>query len=175
MQKNRESKAKFIAFISLFIPFYFKVISYLVLLNLCLFGYFVLGCNTSSKLGSLPTWAYCCVIVPSGISCVIGIEISSHKRWVKLTRRLYLCSCETTTIECVENHMMYNCLWLILYDVKPVKFHVISSVIIYMLLLFIHICLSPLQVPCRLESLWVEMIHTRTDFRIGKNRYGLKW
>ena len=34
MQKNRESKAKVIAFISLFIPFYFKVISYLVVLEI---------------------------------------------------------------------------------------------------------------------------------------------
>ena len=32
-----------------------------------------------------------------------------------------------------------------------------------------------LQVPFWLESLWVEMIYTRTDFGIRENCYGLKW
>ena len=117
-----------------------KLFQFNRVLNLCLCLVFFMGCDRIIELDSLPTWIYCCVILPSGIRlCRLYCNLQL-KRWVKLTRHLYLCSCETTTTECVEKNMWcYNCLWFIIYDVKHIKFNVISSVIIYMLLLFIFI------------------------------------
>ena len=169
MLASVESKAKSCVFILLFNS---KLFLFNVVLNYN-FILFVLGYNTSSIAWICSPLKSKIVLLPFGIRCAICIAISSHKRWVKLTRHLYLCSCETTTTECVEK-IILPCDYLYM-RFNQLNFHVISSFIIYMLLPFIYICSSHCKFPFRLESLWVEMIHTRMNFRIRENCYGLKW
>ena len=82
----------------------------------------------------------------------------------------------------------WNMLMLVIYIVIYVTFCICSPVTSDTIICYLYCWYMPVTVvilfsyllslckfPISIESLWVEMIHTRTICRIGENRYGLKW
>ena len=113
--------------------------------------------------------------VPFKIVVVYLVVISSFEQVSKSHQtNMYLCSDKLTSPESVNAYHPVITARFYSYYVHTYIYTCYTICYCYFLLFYYFHHFITLQVPCRLESLWVEMIHTRTDFRIGKNRYGLK-
>ena len=143
--------------------------------NLCYIYLFYLNVVKAINFGS-PLSNHGSVVVPSlCLSCAL---VSFSSLWHVSISHQTLCTYISSKLTPCESAELYDHV-ITAYIIIIWCSHLLNTCYIICYCYFMLFCLFylfiTLQVPFRLESLWVEMIHTRTDFRIGKNRYGMKW